>query len=56
VRSIVAEVRDGLRATIGDDEAAQAQLDRACELFETVSLADEFEDFLTLPAYDRFVS
>jgi malate synthase len=55
VRSIVAEVRDGLRAALGDDQAALAQVDRACELFETVSLADDFEDFLTLPAYDRYV-
>jgi malate synthase len=24
----------------------------ACELFEEVALADEFPDFLTLPAYE----
>jgi len=55
VRSLVAEVREGLREQVADDEAALEQLDRACELFETVSLADDFVEFLTLPAYERFV-
>ena len=55
MRSIVARCATVCARRSADDEAALAQLDRACELFETVSLADDFADFLTLPAYERFV-
>ncbi|WP_447003832.1 malate synthase A [Saccharothrix isguenensis] len=44
VREVLAQVRAELE---GD------HLDLAVELFEQVALADEFVDFLTLPAYER---
>jgi malate synthase len=41
---------------IADEEVAslpgQERLDEACEVFEQVALADEFVEFLTLPAYE----
>ncbi|MFD9895407.1 malate synthase A [Amycolatopsis sp. NPDC059027] len=48
VRGVVAEVRGELTAEIKSE-----LLDPAVELFEQVALADEFPDFLTLPAYER---
>ncbi|GAA4530749.1 malate synthase A [Amycolatopsis samaneae] len=48
VRGVVAEVRGELTA-----ELKPELLDPAVELFEQVALADEFPDFLTLPAYER---
>jgi malate synthase len=45
VREVLAEVREEL--------AGVPHLDAACELFEQVALADEYPDFLTLPAYER---
>ncbi|MGA6168411.1 malate synthase A [Amycolatopsis magusensis] len=48
VREVLAEVRQELTGTIQDDLLAPA-----VELFEEVALADEFVDFLTLPAYER---
>ncbi len=48
VREVLAEARKELAGEI-DAEL----LDPAVELFEQVALADEFPDFLTLPAYDR---
>ena len=48
VRSVLGEIRDALA-----DEVPAEFLDPAVELFEEVALADEFPDFLTLPAYER---
>jgi malate synthase len=45
VRELLAEVR----AELGD----LPHLATACEIFEQVALADEYPDFLTLPAYER---
>ncbi|HEX6358281.1 malate synthase A [Actinophytocola sp.] len=45
VRALLGEVREELAGT--------PHLDLACELFEQVALADEYPDFLTLPAYER---
>jgi malate synthase len=45
VRTILVETRQEL--------ASLAHLDEAAELFDQVALADEFVDFLTLPAYEK---
>jgi malate synthase len=45
VRSVLAEVRTEL--------AGLAHLDEAAELFDQVALAEDFVDFLTLPAYAK---
>jgi malate synthase len=52
VEQIVAEQLDGIRAGYGEAYDAAA-FDAARELFVEVALADEFVDFLTLPAYER---
>jgi malate synthase len=48
VRTVLAETRKELDGVIPAE-----QLDLAVELFEQVALADEFPDFLTLPAYEH---
>jgi malate synthase len=48
VRELLADVRKDLSGVLPAEH-----LDPACELFEQVALADEFPDFLTLPAYER---
>lgn len=48
VRTVLGEVRADLATQIGAE-----LLDLAVELFEQVALAEEFPDFLTLPAYER---
>jgi malate synthase len=45
VRETLAEVKAALADTAGP------YLDTACELFEQVALAEDFVDFLTIPAY-----
>jgi malate synthase len=48
VRDLLADVRAELTDIVPAEHLAPA-----CELFEQVALADEFPDFLTLPAYER---
>jgi malate synthase len=52
VEQIVAEQLDAIREGYGEAYDAAA-FDAARELFVEVALADEFVDFLTLPAYER---
>jgi malate synthase len=52
VTRILDEETDAIRTAIGDDTFAAGRYQEARELFERVAVADEFVDFLTLPAYD----
>jgi malate synthase len=49
---LVRQVLDETRAALAEALPAEF-LEPAVELFEQVALADEFPDFLTLPAYER---
>jgi len=49
VLGIVEDECERLRVALSGDEAAVKQL------FERVSLDDDFVDFLTLPAYEQYV-
>jgi len=55
VRELEISELEKIRAEIGDDEWFQKQgrPDLSREIFEEVALADEFVEFLTLPAYER---
>ena len=52
VRKIADEETDRLRAELGHEIYDQGRFEEATSLFELVALADEFPNFLTLPAYD----
>jgi malate synthase len=52
VRRIAAEEAARLREEYGADVFATARFPEAQHLFEEVALAEDFPDFLTLPAYD----
>jgi malate synthase len=41
---------------VGEAAYASGEFDAARELFEKVALSDDFDDFLTLPAYDMVAS
>lgn len=51
VRAIAAEELGRIRDEIGAEQFDQGRFTEAAELFESVSLSDEFPEFLTLPAY-----
>ena len=53
VRTVEEEELEKVRAAVGDEVFAQGKYDEARELFDQVALADDFVEFLTLPAYER---
>jgi malate synthase len=53
VRKVADEVTADVRSEIGDDGYESGRWAEAREIFEEVALADDFVDFLTLPAYER---
>jgi len=53
VRQLQDEELAKVRAAVGEQAFTAGRFDQARELFEQVALADDFEEFLTLPAYDR---
>ena len=52
VARILDEETDAIRTAVGEDAFAAGRYREARALFEQVAVADEFVDFLTLPAYD----
>jgi malate synthase len=53
VRGTIDEELEKIRADVGDEVFAKSRPDEARALFEHVALAEEFVEFLTLPAYDH---
>ena len=51
-RAVVAEEMERVRAEIGDERFTRGKFQEARELFERLSLAPRFEEFLTVPAYE----
>ncbi|MDQ4142983.1 MAG: malate synthase A, partial [Actinomycetota bacterium] len=52
VERIEQEELEKIREEVGEEVYAKSRADDAVALFEKVSMADDFIDFLTLPAYD----
>jgi malate synthase len=50
-KAVLAEEMAALKASLPNDAFATGRFGEAIELFSTMSLASEFEEFLTLPAY-----
>ncbi len=53
VRQVEDEELAKIAGTVGDEKFSGGKYDEARELFEQVALADDFVEFLTLPAYER---
>jgi malate synthase len=56
VRAVVEEVYSELAIAWADRPDMMEHLDHARSLFEQVALADDFVDFLTIPAYEEYVA
>ena len=54
VRTVIAEEMEKIRGDLGGDLSG-TQFEKAGDLFEQMSTADDFPDFLTLPAYQIVV-
>ena len=55
-REVLASEMAELRASLPAERFEQGRFDEAIALFERLSTADEFEEFLTLPAYEILTS
>ena len=56
VRAALGGEMEKIRALVGDESFEAGRYHEAAELFAEMITADEFEDFLTLPAYGRVVT
>jgi malate synthase len=56
VRRMIAEELDKARAAVGEQRFKVGQYAEAAKLFQDLSEAKDFADFLTLPAYDMIIS
>ena len=55
-RAVMGEELEKIRAAVGDDGFATGHFEDAAELFERMSAAETFPEFLTLPAYEMMLS
>src|SRR6266568_1711855 len=53
VRDIEREELEKIKAAVGDDAFSKGRYDDAREIFDGVALSKEFQEFLTIPAYER---
>ncbi|MDP9436668.1 MAG: malate synthase A, partial [Actinomycetota bacterium] len=53
VRQVEDEELAKIRESVGEERFAAGRYDEARQLFEQVALADDFTEFLTLPAYEK---
>ena len=51
-REVTAGVLEELKAQLGETEFAAGNYELAARLFDEISVADQFTDFLTLTAYE----
>lgn len=56
VEKYLAEELEKIRAVLGPDRYDKGRFDEAVDLFKQVSLGQEYEEFLTLPAYRHITS
>ncbi len=52
IRTIVDEEMETISQLVGSDRFSDGRFDEARSIFESVALSDDFEDFLTVPAYE----
>ena len=52
---LIQEELTRIREEVGSQRFEHGRFDRARELFEQVSMSEELEDFLTVPAYEELV-
>jgi malate synthase len=53
VRDLVRDEMVHIRERVGNEQFASGAFDQAARLFESLALGEEFEDFLTLAAYEH---
>jgi malate synthase len=55
VKKIVKEEMVQIKKEVGEHKFEKGNYERAAKMFEEMSIADQFEDFLTVPAYNEVI-
>jgi len=55
VKNIVKEEMVQIKKEVGEQKFEKGNYERAAKMFEEMSIANQFEDFLTVPAYNEIV-
>lgn len=55
VKNIVKEEMVQIKKEVGEQKFEKGNYERAAKMFEEMSIANQFEDFLTIPAYNEIV-
>ena len=53
IRRLLDEEMAKIRQTVGEERSGAGRFEEAATLFRDLVLADDFAEFLTLPAYER---
>jgi len=53
VRGLIAEELSNVKASVAASGEPVATYERAADIFETMSLAEDYPEFLTLPLYEK---
>ncbi|MGB0522103.1 MAG: malate synthase A [Flammeovirgaceae bacterium] len=53
IKSIIPQQMEKIKGLVGDERFTKGHYQKAAEIFEVLALADQFEEFLTLPAYQE---
>ncbi|MFN0207409.1 MAG: malate synthase A [Planctomycetota bacterium] len=56
VRAITNEEMLKIRTALGEERFAKSEFDKARKIFEDMCISPDYEEFLTLPAYDVLIS
>jgi malate synthase len=55
VKKIVKEEMAQIKEEVGENKFEKGNYERATQMFEEMLLANQFEDFLTIPAYNEII-
>ena len=55
VKNIVKEEMVQIKKEVGEQKFEKGNYERAAKMFEEMSIANQFEDFLTVPAYNEII-
>jgi malate synthase len=55
IKKIVKEEMAEIKKEVGENKFEKGNYERAAQMFQDMSIANQFEDFLTIPAYNEII-
>jgi malate synthase len=56
IKTVIAKASDAIKSEVGDNAWAGGRFSEAADILAELALSDTFEEFLTLPAYQKIQS